>query len=194
MQIFTGVLKEQLREFTVRNTPRCFLSPTSHGSSYPHNFLPLSPACSAETSYIRMQIHSPPFQAPVGLKFDTRLHQYIKGPIHLPEQKRTFLLFFMFILFIWLQWVLAVTCGVFKLPHENTQWQHMGSSSPIRYQTWAPCSGSSESYPLDHQGGSRTFLLRQTYREADNGQTIATPNSRQVLNVTSQKVPATSHL
>ena len=194
MQIFTGVLKEQLREFTVHNTPRGFLSPTSHGICYPHNFLPLSPAYSGETSCVLMQIHSPPFQAPVGLKFDTCLYQYIKGPIHLPEQTRTFLLFLIVIFLIWLQRVLVVKCRVLKLQLENTQLQLVGSSSPTRDQTWAPCFGSLESYPLDHQGSSRTCLLKQMCREADNSQTMTTPDSRQVLNITSQKVPATSHL
>ena len=30
---------------------------------------------------------------------------------------------------------------------------HVGSSSPTRGRTWAPCVGGAESYPLDHQGG-----------------------------------------
>ena len=34
---------------------------------------------------------------------------------------------------------------------------HVGSSSPTRDRTWAPCIGSAESYPLDHQG-SPCFL------------------------------------
>ena len=29
---------------------------------------------------------------------------------------------------------------------------YAGSSSPNRDRTWAPCIGSVESYPLDHQG------------------------------------------
>ena len=29
---------------------------------------------------------------------------------------------------------------------------HVESSSPTRDRTWVPCIGSSESYPLDHQG------------------------------------------
>ena len=36
---------------------------------------------------------------------------------------------------------------------------HVGSSSPTRDQTWAPCIGNIESYPLDHKGSPRmTFL------------------------------------
>ena len=35
---------------------------------------------------------------------------------------------------------------------------HAGSSYPTREQTWAPCTGSVESYPLDHQGSPKGFL------------------------------------
>ena len=35
---------------------------------------------------------------------------------------------------------------------------HARSSSPTRDQTWAPCIGSAESYPLDHQGSSNILL------------------------------------
>ena len=34
----------------------------------------------------------------------------------------------------------------------KSQLWYMGSSSQTRSQTWAPCIGSSESQPLDHQG------------------------------------------
>ena len=34
---------------------------------------------------------------------------------------------------------------------------HAGSSSPTRDPTRAPCIGSAESYPLDHQGSPFTF-------------------------------------
>ena len=37
--------------------------------------------------------------------------------------------------------------------------QHVGSSSLTRGQTLAPCSGSAESYPLDHEGSPRTQIL-----------------------------------
>ena len=36
---------------------------------------------------------------------------------------------------------------------------HVGSSSPTRDRTRAPCIGSTESYPLDHQGSPLTLLL-----------------------------------
>ena len=32
---------------------------------------------------------------------------------------------------------------------------HAGSSSPTGDRTWAPCIGSAESYPLDHQGSPK---------------------------------------
>ena len=35
---------------------------------------------------------------------------------------------------------------------------HAGSSSLTRDQTWAPCIGSTESYPLDHQGSPYNLI------------------------------------
>ena len=45
-------------------------------------------------------------------------------------------------------------CGVWasQLWHADSQLWHVGSSSLTRDRTWAPCIGSVESYPLDHQG------------------------------------------
>ena len=37
---------------------------------------------------------------------------------------------------------------------------HGGSSSPARDRTWAPCIGSVESYPLDHQGSPQDNSLK----------------------------------
>ena len=42
--------------------------------------------------------------------------------------------------------VLVVACRLLSCS------MHAGSSSLTRDQTWAPCIGSTESYPLDHQG------------------------------------------
>ena len=36
---------------------------------------------------------------------------------------------------------------------------HVGFSSPTRDQTQAPCIGSSESYPLDHQGSPLICMI-----------------------------------
>ena len=41
----------------------------------------------------------------------------------------------------------------------NSQLQHMASSSLPRDGTWAPCIGSVESCPLDHQGNPRLVAL-----------------------------------
>ena len=41
----------------------------------------------------------------------------------------------------------------------GSQLQHVGSSSLTRDRTWAPCTGSSESQPLDHQGIPRMMIL-----------------------------------
>ena len=38
---------------------------------------------------------------------------------------------------------------------------YVGSSSPTRDQTQAPCIGSTESYPLDHQGSPYIYLLEE---------------------------------
>ena len=56
-------------------------------------------------------------------------------------------------LFICLHWVFVVaggllSCGMWTLSCS----MHVGSSSLTRGQTWAPCTGSAESYPLRRQG------------------------------------------
>ena len=57
---------------------------------------------------------------------------------------------YLFIYLFWLHWVLVATCRLLS-------WGiHAGSSSPTRDRTRAPCIGSTESYPLDHQGSSST--------------------------------------
>ena len=42
--------------------------------------------------------------------------------------------------------LLVAVCGLLSCS------MHVGSSSLARNRTWAPCIGSMESYPLDHQG------------------------------------------
>ena len=42
---------------------------------------------------------------------------------------------------------LVAACGLLSCG------MHVGSSFPTRDWTWFPCIGSTESYPLDHQGG-----------------------------------------
>ena len=49
--------------------------------------------------------------------------------------------------------VLDAACGIFSCD------MHAGSSSPTRDWTWAPCIGSVESYPLDHQGSPSPSLF-----------------------------------
>ena len=58
------------------------------------------------------------------------------------------------LLFIYLV-ALGVSCGMWTLSCS----MHMGSSSLTRDQTWTPCIGSVESYPLHHQG-SPGWLLK----------------------------------
>ena len=47
------------------------------------------------------------------------------------------------------------SCGMWTLSCS----MHEGSSSPTRYWTRAPCIGSAESYPLDHQGSPCIFAM-----------------------------------
>ena len=48
-----------------------------------------------------------------------------------------------------------LSCGM-----QTLSWSmHAGSSSLTRDRTWAPCTGSMESYPLDHQGKSLKLEL-----------------------------------
>ena len=58
---------------------------------------------------------------------------------------------------------LVVACG---LPSYGMQTlscgMHVGSSSLTRDQTQAPCIGSAESYPLDHQGSPKTDAFETT--------------------------------
>ena len=49
---------------------------------------------------------------------------------------------------------LGLSCGMQTL----SCGMHAGSSSPTRGQTRAPCIGSVESYPLDHQGSPGNVL------------------------------------
>ena len=59
----------------------------------------------------------------------------------------TFVSSFLKIIFIYL-----FGCTGFKL-------QHVGSSSLTRDRSWAPCIGSADSQPLNHQGGPCLFFL-----------------------------------
>ena len=85
-----------------------------------------------------------------------------------------FLFFFVFIYLFWLSCVLVaawgifivacglLSCGMWTL--SCGMWtvscsMHVGSSSPTRDQTQPPCTGNTESYPLDHQGSPCSWHL-----------------------------------
>ena len=53
---------------------------------------------------------------------------------------------------------------------------HAGSSSLTRDRTWAPCIGSAESYPLDHQGYPQGNAL-----SVKNNGEMSTENARSVI-------------
>ena len=58
-------------------------------------------------------------------------------------------------LFIWLCQVLVAACRIFSCGMRTPSCgMHAGSSSLTRDRTQAPCTGSMDSYPLDHQGSS----------------------------------------
>ena len=46
-----------------------------------------------------------------------------------------------------------------NLQHANSYLHHVGSSSLSKDRTGAPCAGSMESKPLDHQGSAMILLL-----------------------------------
>ena len=68
---------------------------------------------------------------------------------------------YLFYVLIWLGHVLFEACWILDLPcfiqgfylgHGKSGLPHAGSSSLTRDPTQAPCCGSMESWPLDHQG------------------------------------------
>ena len=65
-----------------------------------------------------------------------------------------------FCLFFFLA-VPGLSCNMqdLQLWHANSQLWHVGSNSLTRDRTWAPCIGSAESQPLDHQGSPRIKVL-----------------------------------
>ena len=55
--------------------------------------------------------------------------------------------------YLWHVGCLFVVCRLLSCGMQTLSCgMHVGSSSLTRDQTWAPCIGSAESYPLDHQG------------------------------------------
>ena len=66
-----------------------------------------------------------------------------------------------------MQDLLVAACGLLSCG------MHAGSSSPTRDRTWAPCTGSSESYPLDHRGSPPFFFY--------GPQRLQTPPSSDIL-------------
>ena len=82
-----------------------------------------------------------------------------------------------FVCLFWLCWVLVVAHRIFVVACglSRSMWtlscgmwtlscgMHAGSSSPTRDWTQAPCIGSVESYPLDHQESSSSVLLNNHF-------------------------------
>ena len=69
-------------------------------------------------------------------------------------------LFMCFIYLFWLHQVLVAARGIFIAACGLLSWgMHAGSSSPTRDGTQAPCIGSAESYPLDHQGSPNNHFI-----------------------------------
>ena len=83
------------------------------------------------------------------------MNQRVEGNL-----QRLLFIFYLFILF-WLCRVLVVARGIFSCGTQDllvaacgllSCGMHVGSSSPTRDRTQAPCIGSAESYPPDNQG------------------------------------------
>ena len=78
---------------------------------------------------------------------------------------------------------------------------HVGSSSPTRDRTWAPCIGSMESYPLDHQGSPyhplflKNFFI-SSFHSLESGFLIFPRNHLIIYsaNVTEHLLCATHHV
>ena len=78
---------------------------------------------------------------------------------------------FFFLIFIYL-FVLGLSCSTRDLccgmrdllvvTCKLSRSMHVGSSSPTRDWTWAPCIRSMESYPLDHEGSPIKLFLQGT--------------------------------
>ena len=108
-----------------------------------------SPICSASSPALRDQ--SFPFHACRWGCGSCMFQLHCTGTLCPPD------FFFLIYLLTWLLRALAETHGIFDLhcgTHDLWLW-HMGSSSLTRDQTQAPCTGSPESQPLDHQGSPR---------------------------------------
>ena len=57
--------------------------------------------------------------------------------------------------------ILVVACGLLGHGMQAlSRGRHVGSISPTR---GAPCTGSSESYPLDHQGSPRANISNENF-------------------------------
>ena len=70
--------------------------------------------------------------------------------------------------FIWLHWVSVATCRIFSCGIWTLYLWYVESSSLTGDETQAPCTGSAESQPLDHQGcleNNFEFLLRRCLEE-----------------------------
>ena len=95
----------------------------------------------------------------LGCQSPSRFHindSYAFGP------QDTFIIYFKIYLFIKYLFIylfilvaLGLSCGTRDLLCD----MHVESSSPTRDRTRAPCIGSVESYPLDHQGSTLRTLL-----------------------------------
>ena len=74
---------------------------------------------------------------------------------------KKYLFIYYFIYLFWLHWVFVAASGLLSCGMRTFSCgMHVGSSFPTRDQTRAPCIGSMESYPLDHQGSLwRLFLM-----------------------------------
>ena len=74
-----------------------------------------------------------------------------------PNHKYLLYTKYLFIYLLWPRQVLVAAHGIFTAARGLSCGMRVGSSSLTRDRTWAPCIGSTEPYPLDHQGSPQTI-------------------------------------
>ena len=99
-------------------------------------------------------------------------------------------LFFTY-LFIWLHWVLVVTCGIFQLWLANCWLQHVGSSSLTRDQTWALALGV-QSQPLDQHESPYLFNIVSCPVNNVSTSVFSSQNQRFIATCVNNKIYPTS--
>ena len=81
-------------------------------------------------------------------------------------------------------WILVAACGICHMWHANSDLWHVKSCSLIRNRTGAPYIGSTESYPLGHQGSPATTFDHLSFTLSHS-----TPHSKLSISLPLSLVP-----